>query len=36
MTVSRGVVWEKEVATKAKEIAKDLRRNFFIEGSGML
>jgi hypothetical protein len=36
MMVSRGVGWAEEIATMTNEIAADLRRNFFIKGSGML
>ena len=36
MMVSREVVWAKEAATMTSETAVDLRRIFFIGGSGML
>jgi hypothetical protein len=36
MMVSREVVWAKEAATMTSETAVDLRRIFFIGGSGII
>jgi hypothetical protein len=35
MMVSSGMVWAKETVTMTKEIAADLRKFFFIGGSGI-